>query len=87
MPHRPRAAALPPLHSSHPPLSSSPSLSAAHLCAASLGLCRCAVQAGLRPKKEGSRKQRRELKNRRNKVRGKAKAKVGAAGGAKKGKD
>ena len=45
-----------------------------------------ADQAGLRPKKEGSRKQRKELKNRKNKVRGKGKAKVGAAG-AKKGKD
>jgi len=44
------------------------------------------VRAGLRPKKEGSRKQRKELKNRKNKVRGKGKAKVGAAG-AKKGKD
>ena len=48
-------------------------------------VCGGVVQAGLRPKKEGSRKQRRELKNRKNKVRGKAKAKVGAAGGPKKG--
>ena len=47
----------------------------------------CVSQSGLRPKKEGSRKQRRELKNRKAKVRGKAKAKVGAAGGPKKGRD
>ena len=37
------------------------------------------VRSGLRPKKEGSRKQRKELKNRKKKVRGKGKAKVGAA--------
>ncbi len=38
------------------------------------------AQSGLKTKKEGSRKQRRELKNRKNKVRGVKKAKVGAAG-------
>ena len=38
------------------------------------------VRAGLADKKTGSRKQRKELKNRRKKVRGKAKAKVGAGG-------
>jgi small subunit ribosomal protein S24e len=38
------------------------------------------TRVGLRPKKDGSRKQRKELKNKRNKVRGVAKAKVGAAG-------
>jgi len=37
------------------------------------------IRSGLKPKREGSRKQRRELKNRRLKVRGKAKSKVGAA--------
>jgi len=36
------------------------------------------VRSGLAPKTSGSRKQRKELKNRRKKVRGKAKAKVGA---------
>ena len=36
------------------------------------------IRAGLKTKKEGSRKQRRELKNKRNKVRGKKKASVGA---------
>jgi small subunit ribosomal protein S24e len=41
------------------------------------------TRIGLKPKKEGSRKQRKELKNRKNKVRGKAKAKVGAAGAGK----
>lgn len=35
------------------------------------------VRSGLKPKKEGSRKQRKELKNRKNKVRGKKKADVG----------
>jgi small subunit ribosomal protein S24e len=35
------------------------------------------IRSGLKPKKEGSRKQRRELKNRKNKVRGKKKAEVG----------
>jgi len=45
------------------------------------------VRAGLAQKKEGSRKQRRELKNRKKKVRGKKKKDVGAAGagGAKGG--
>jgi len=38
------------------------------------------VRAGLRTKREGSRKQRRELKNRKKKVRGVKKAKVGTAG-------
>jgi len=38
------------------------------------------VRAGLKPKKEGSRKQRKELKNRKKKVRGKKKAEVGAGG-------
>jgi len=38
------------------------------------------VRSGLRKKVEGSRKQRRELKNRKLKVRGTKKAKVGAAG-------
>ena len=37
------------------------------------------VRAGLRSKREGSRKQRRELKNRKLKVRGTKKAKVGAS--------
>jgi len=42
------------------------------------------IRAGLKSKRDGSRKQRKELKNRQLKVRGKKKAKVGAAG---KGKD
>jgi small subunit ribosomal protein S24e len=42
------------------------------------------VRAGLKTKREGSRKSRKELKNRQAKVRGKKKAKVGAGG---KGKD
>lgn len=37
------------------------------------------TRAGLKPKKEGSRKQRKELKNKCLKVRGKAKASVGKA--------
>lgn len=41
------------------------------------------VRAGLRSKREGSRKSRKELKNKKKKVRGKGKAKVGAAGGKK----
>eukprot|EP00456_Euglypha_rotunda_P047854 TRINITY_DN382_c0_g1_i15.p1 TRINITY_DN382_c0_g1~~TRINITY_DN382_c0_g1_i15.p1 ORF type:complete len:133 (+),score=25.91 TRINITY_DN382_c0_g1_i15:130-528(+) len=43
------------------------------------------VRAGLAAKKEGSRKQRRELKNRKKKVRGKKKKDVGAGGAAAKG--
>ena len=42
------------------------------------------VRSGLKTKKEGSRKLKRELKNRKNKVRGKEKAKVGKTA-AKKG--
>ena len=42
------------------------------------------ARSGLRAKREGSRKQRKELKNKKLKVRGKAKAKVGAAGAGKK---
>jgi len=38
------------------------------------------IRSGLKPKKEGSRKQRKELKNKKKKVRGKAKATVGQAG-------
>jgi len=38
------------------------------------------IRSGLRTKKDGSRKMRRELKNRKKKVRGKGKAKVGATG-------
>lgn len=38
------------------------------------------VRAGLADKKTGSRKQRKELRNRRKKVRGVKKAKVGAGG-------
>jgi len=38
------------------------------------------IRAGLREKVGGSRKQRKELKNRKKKVRGTKKAKVGAAG-------
>jgi len=50
------------------------------------------VRAGLKAKVEGSRKQRRELKNRKKKVRGAKKAKVGTAaagqaGGGKAKKD
>ncbi len=41
------------------------------------------TRVGLRSKKEGSRKQRKELKNKRKKVRGIGKAKVGAAGNKK----
>jgi len=41
------------------------------------------VRADLKPKKEGSRKQRRELKNKKKKVRGVKKAKVGAGKKAK----
>jgi len=41
------------------------------------------IRSGIRSKKDGSRKQRRELKNRKKKVRGKGKAKVGAGGKAK----
>jgi len=43
------------------------------------------IRAGLAQKKEGSRKQRRELKNRKKKVRGKKKKDVGAAGAGAKG--
>jgi len=43
------------------------------------------IRAGLAAKKEGSRKQRRELKNRKKKVRGKKKKDVGAGGAAKGG--
>jgi len=41
------------------------------------------IRAGLKTKKEGSRKMRRELKNRKKKVRGKAKAKVGTTANKK----
>jgi len=41
------------------------------------------IRSGLKTKKEGSRKQRRELKNRKNKVRGKKKADVGKVAGKK----
>ena len=45
------------------------------------------VRSGLKTKKEGSRKLKRELKNRKNKVRGKEKAKVGKTAAKKGGKD
>jgi len=41
------------------------------------------IRAGLQKKKEGSRKTRRELKNRKKKVRGVKKTKVGATGAKK----
>jgi len=41
------------------------------------------IRAGLKTKKEGSRKMRRELKNRKKKVRGKGKAKVGTTANKK----
>jgi small subunit ribosomal protein S24e len=42
------------------------------------------VRAGLKTKKEGSRKQRKELKNKKKKKRGKAKAEVGVVSKGKK---
>jgi len=41
------------------------------------------IRSGLGKKREGSRKSRRELKNRKKKVRGVKKAKVGTAAGGK----
>ena len=45
------------------------------------------IRAGLKEKVGGSRKQRKELKNRKKKVRGSKKAKVGAGGKAKASSD